>query len=101
MILTPEHRITQRRAAHLAIILRERGLHRGHSSADVQTAIRLYAQRYGVTIRQTDELEQAIAQRCGQMLALELLNQPLVVFGDLSPNSKAARAIRQARAQAA
>ena len=92
---SPE-RYTQAQAAALALALRQLGQLSAQPSAQViDRALSVFESRHGHRPELTPELRQALRNRLGQMVALQMIDEPMPSFGHAQSN-RAASTLRAA-----
>ena len=87
-------------AAQIALALRDLGhLSAKPTGEQIEKAYELFQSRHGYCPATSEDLSKLIRQRIGQIVALALLDEPMQSFAPPSPNTKAGKLIKEAKAQ--
>ena len=90
----------EQEAAQMAIALRDLGHLSTKPTADqISKASELFQSRHGYCPATREELSELIRQRMGQIIALALVDEPMQSFAPPSPNTKAGKLIKEAKAE--
>ena len=90
----------EQEAAQIAIALRDLGhLSSKPTSEQISKARELFQSRHGYCPATSEELSKLIRQRIGQIMALARVDEPMLSFAPPSPNTKAGKLIKEAKAE--
>ncbi len=90
----------EREAAQMALALRDLGhLSTKPTGEQIAKARELFQSRHGYCPATSEDLSKLIRQRIGQIVALALVDEPMQSFAPPSPNTKAGKLIKEAKAE--
>ncbi len=90
----------EREAAQMALALRDLGHLSAKPTAEQMSKAReLFQSRHGYCPATSEDLSKLIRQRIGQIVALALVDEPMQSFAPPSPNTKAGKLIKEAKAE--